>query len=237
MTLTVLTAATLDVLPLVSVTVSYINPTTSPPSDRRRVASQTVEARRALRREELLDAATRAIQREGPDVSMDSLAAEAGVTKPILYRHFGDKGGLCHALAERQFDAIQNLAGEVLTRDEDPRRVMVPAIDGFLALKEANAPVFRFLERQAAADQPELQGALEYFADRCARSFAELLHPRLVARGVDPRAIEPWTRAMIGAVMMVGDWWIQTRPMPRAELVDHLVALFRGGMLLEEAAP
>jgi len=232
-----LNVATLDVLPLVRVTVSYTNPTTALGSHRRRVASQTVEARRAQRREELLDAATRAIQREGPDVSMDALAAEAGVTKPILYRHFGDKGGLCHALAERQFDAIQNLAGEVLTRDDDPRRVMVPAIDGFLALKEANAPVFRFLERQAAADQPELQGALEYFADRCARSFAELLHSRLVARGVDPRAIEPWTRAMIGAVMMVGDWWIQTRPMSRAELVDHLVALFRGGLLLEEASP
>ena len=216
---------------------SYTNPPAAPEASRRRAASKTVEARRAQRREELLDAAARAIQREGPDVSMDALAEEAGVTKPILYRHFGDKGGLCHALAERQFDAIQNLAREVFTRDDDPRRVMVSAIDGFLALKEANASVFRFLERQAAADQPELQGALQYFADRCARSFAELLHPRLVARGVDPRAIEPWTRAMIGAVMMVGDWWIQTRPMPRAELVDHLVALFRGGMLLQEGSP
>jgi len=219
------------------VTVRYTNLTAAPEPLRRRAASETADARRAQRREELLDAAVRAIQREGPDVSMDALAAEAGVTKPILYRHFGDKGGLCHALAERQFDAIRNLAREVLTRDDDPRRVVVPAIDGFLALKEAHAPVFRFLHRQAAADQPELQGALEFFSDQCARSFAELLHPRLVARGVDPRAIEPWTRAMIGAVMMVGDWWIQTRPMPRAELVDHLVTLFRGGMFLEEVSP
>ena len=224
-------------LPLVIVTVRYTNLTAAPEPLRRRVASEAVDARRAQRREELLDAAVRAIQREGPDVSMDALAAEAGVTKPILYRHFGDKGGLCHALAERHFDSIQNIARDVLTREDDPTRVMVTAIDGFLAFKEANAPVFRFLDRQAAADHPELQAAHAYFSDRCARSFAELLHPRLVARGVDPRAIEPWTRAMIGAVMLVGDWWIETRPMPRAELVDHLVALFRGGMFLEEVSP
>ena len=32
---------------------------------------------------------------------MNVIAAEAGITKPILYRHFGDKGGLYRALAER----------------------------------------------------------------------------------------------------------------------------------------
>src|SRR6266508_3048551 len=45
---------------------------------------------REERREELLDAAERAIRRIGPQASMEELAAEAGITKPILYSHFGD---------------------------------------------------------------------------------------------------------------------------------------------------
>ena len=32
---------------------------------------------------------------------MAAVAAEAGITKPVLYRHFGDKGGLVAALTDR----------------------------------------------------------------------------------------------------------------------------------------
>ena len=50
------------------------------------------------RREQLLNAADRVVQREGPGASMNAIAAEAGITKPILYRHFGDRNGLIGAL-------------------------------------------------------------------------------------------------------------------------------------------
>ena len=53
------------------------------------------------RRAELLGAAERAIRRIGPHASMDEIAAEAGITKPILYSHFGDKAGLVTALSGR----------------------------------------------------------------------------------------------------------------------------------------
>ncbi len=58
------------------------------------------------RRRELLEAADRVVLRDGPQASMNAIAAEAGITKPILYRHFGDKGGLYSALAKRHTDAL-----------------------------------------------------------------------------------------------------------------------------------
>ncbi|CAM5592359.1 hypothetical protein STENM327S_01624 [Streptomyces tendae] len=58
------------------------------------------------RRRELLEAADRVVLRDGPHASMNAIAAEAGITKPILYRHFGDKGGLYAALAVRHTDAL-----------------------------------------------------------------------------------------------------------------------------------
>ena len=66
-----------------------------------------IDARRR-RREELLDAADRVISRLGPQASMDEIASEAGITKPILYRHFGDKDGLHQALAARYVDALMS---------------------------------------------------------------------------------------------------------------------------------
>src|SRR3954453_16856061 len=61
---------------------------------------------RATKRDELLDAADRVVQREGSAASMNLIAAAAGITKPILFRHFGDKVGLYRALADRHIDAL-----------------------------------------------------------------------------------------------------------------------------------
>ena len=43
-------------------------------------------------REQLLDAAERAVRSAGPQVTMEAIAAEANVTKPILYRGVGGVG-------------------------------------------------------------------------------------------------------------------------------------------------
>ena len=48
-----------------------------------------------------MDAALRVLEAQGPDLPMDAVAAEAGVTKPVLYRYFSDKAALVEALAER----------------------------------------------------------------------------------------------------------------------------------------
>ncbi len=56
---------------------------------------------RDQRRREFVDAALRVLDAEGPELLMDAVAAEAGVSKPVLYRYFSDKSALVDALAER----------------------------------------------------------------------------------------------------------------------------------------
>ena len=58
-------------------------------------------AHRAQRRREFVDAALRVLKAQGPELLMDAVAAEARVTKPVLYRYFSDKAELVEALAER----------------------------------------------------------------------------------------------------------------------------------------
>src|SRR3954463_14439124 len=61
---------------------------------------------RPSKRNDLRAAADRVVQREGSAATMNLIAAEAGITKPILYRHFGDKVGLYRALADRHIELL-----------------------------------------------------------------------------------------------------------------------------------
>src|SRR3954462_14647865 len=106
------------------------------------------------RRSQLLEAADRVVQRDGSAVSMNAIAAEAGVTKPILYRHFGDKGGLYRALAERHIDDLMEQLRVALTTKGGRRRRVETTLDVYLALIEARPQVYRFLMHRASFEEP-----------------------------------------------------------------------------------
>ena len=57
---------------------------------------------RAQRREQILTAATEAFARSGfAATSLEDIAAEAGITRVILYRHFDSKAELYQAVLDR----------------------------------------------------------------------------------------------------------------------------------------
>src|SRR5438270_8306989 len=88
----------------------------------RRAAS--IRLPRAERREQVLDAATRAFARTGyVATSLDTVAAEAGVSHVILYRHFASKSELYRAVLDR---ASTRLAESVGVDDFD--EATIPAL-------------------------------------------------------------------------------------------------------------
>src|SRR5436190_15385853 len=91
---------------------------------------------RPSKREQLLDAADRVVRREGSAASMNLIAAEAGITKPILYRHFGDKGGLFRALADRYIDDLRARLRSALTTRGGLRARTRATIDAYLSAVE-----------------------------------------------------------------------------------------------------
>jgi AcrR family transcriptional regulator len=191
-----------------------------------RAAEAGRQEARLRRRAQLLDAADRVIRRRGPDVSMDEIAAEAGISKPILYRHFGDKDGLFRALAERYVEA---LLGELRAArvTGDPRANIAAGIDAYLAFVEREPEGYRFL--LGAAEQPRTSAIVQEFrrrlADECAFATAE----RLRRAGLDPEIAEPWAHGVVGMVRSVGIWWLETRTVPRERLVEHLTNVLWDG--------
>ena len=207
---------------------------------------------------ELLDAADDVIRREGPAASMDVIAREAGITKPILYRHFGHKGGLYTALAERYAHALMNEIMDSLERANDPKARLALTVDTYFSWLESEPQVYRFLVHRAQTEQREVHDAIGAFVRDVALEVAAVARTELV--GADEPGneredfAEPLAFAVVGAVQMAGDWWLEhsgtrspgargSEPLarqgaaklrrspetPRAQLVEELVALVWDG--------
>ena len=180
---------------------------------------------RSARREELLEAAVRIVQRDGTAASMAAIAAEAGITKPVLYRHFGDKGGLYAALAERATGALMAALQSALASGRTPQERVRDTIDAYLAVIEAEPGLYRFLvhSTEAAPAQGQVRSFLRRLADLLADGIAA--ETGLASGSVRSRA---WGHGVVGMVQAAGDWWLDERPCPRDELTEELTGLLWG---------
>jgi AcrR family transcriptional regulator len=199
-------------------------------SDQVRTEQSELESRRAGRRAELLDAADRVIRRDGPDASMTAIATEAGITKPILYRYFGDKGGLYRALAERYTAPILT----ELRRHLDPslplRQSIVDTVDAYLRFIEADPQLYRFLMHRAYVEHPEAHTAVSTFIRVIGSDVASAMEIRLGLDASERAAAQAWGHGIVGMVQVAGDWWLEHRHSTREELVDQLTRLIHSGV-------
>ncbi|MFE1876198.1 TetR family transcriptional regulator [Streptomyces sp. NPDC059496] len=187
------------------------------------------------RRRELLEAADRVVLRDGPKASMNAIAAEAGITKPILYRHFGDKAGLYQALAVRHTDALLDSLRAALDAPAERRRRVEATLDTYLAAIEARPQVYRFLMHPAEvqADVEAAFGAVGVLHSapllrRLGEELAEVIGERVDLGPGGERLARIWGHGIVGMMHAAGDWWLGERPCERAELVAGLTDLLWG---------
>lgn len=177
----------------------------------------------AVRRAELLDAAARAIRRLGASASMDDIAAEADVTKPVLYSHFGDKAGLATALSQRFASDLVPSVLSAFEKQQPATEMVREAIDTFISWVEAEPELYRFLVRGVA-------GGITSFVDQdlvaaFGTQLSQILRTGLRNAGVDSGPAEVWAFSILAAVFAGAEWWLTRKTMSRADLVDYLSSL------------
>lgn len=160
---------------------------------------------------------------------MDAIAAAAGVTKPILYRHFDHRDGLTGALAERFAGDLRGRLQQALARQGAPRDVLAATIEAYVRFIEADPDVYRFLVRHALRQEWEGE-RLSGFIRQVGADIAQVLGEQLRANGRDSGAAEPWAYGIVGLVHMAGDWWLERRSLPRGRLVTYLTDLLWSGL-------
>ena len=193
---------------------------------------------RATRRRELVDATLRAVRQHGAGVGLDDIAAVAGTSKTVIYRHFTDRQGLYAAVSE-SVDALilHNLvqatgaAGDDLTSaDSTPRRLIAGAIDAYLTLVERDPEVYRFVVTAPLLDQSSGDPAAPV-TSHIAAQMSLVIAEALTRAGRDTTPARVWGAGLVGMVRAAADQWLgDTAAMSRSDLTQHLTDLAWGGL-------
>ncbi len=159
---------------------------------------------------------------------MDEMAAEAGITKPVLYRYFGDRDGLFAAVAERFSDVLVERLEGVLTgaASEDPETLIRAAIESYVGFIEEDPALYGFLTQQAAPGSQALVAVVE----RVAGLIARVIRDTLESLGLDSRPATTWAHGVVGMVHLAGARWARQPDESRAQLVTDLVELVAYGL-------
>jgi AcrR family transcriptional regulator len=180
---------------------------------------------REARRAEFVEATVRAVAKHGADVGMDEIAAEAGVSKPVLYRHFADKSDLYLAVGQRGTEMLMDRLGPAIA-EEGPLRVRIKRIvDAYLSVIEEHPNLYRFVVRKSFTDRPVEQDVVDQDKQLIAAALARLLGDYLRGFGMDSGGAEPWAHALVGMVQNAGDWWLDRQSMTRASLSGYLTTI------------
>ena len=178
-------------------------------------------------REVLLDAAERVITRDGSGASLEAIALEAGVTKPIVYARIGSRAELSNALAARLAERLNAAGSEVVSSASLDRSTLSALFRTSLDMIHDQRELFLYVTRGAADDTPE---RTLYLAGRSAGPLAELLAQRRTAQGHDATVAVPWAYAIVGMLNMVSLWWVEESDRSATALADELAELVWSGL-------
>jgi AcrR family transcriptional regulator len=168
---------------------------------------------------------------------MEAIAAEAGVTKPILYRQFRNKAALYEALAVRYTEAIATDLRKTMRRKDHPQVILRAAVDAYIRLVERETEIYRFLMQRARLSRLSGDGPVENFMRRLGDEIGLVYGEQLREAGLDSGPAEVWGHGVVGMVSAAVDWWVDRRVVPRPRLVEYLTDLLWDGLSRAGAAP
>ncbi|ODU00761.1 MAG: TetR family transcriptional regulator [Pseudonocardia sp. SCN 72-86] len=198
------------------------------------------DSHREQRRAELVTAAVEAIRAHGAGVGMDDVAAAAGTSKTVVYRHFQDRTGLyvavCEAVAATLVTRIRAAVDAAREETGSPHAMVAAGIDAYLWLIENDREVYRFVVHRPLLDAGTTDPVTDLttvIGDQLAAVIGGHLR---VAAVVDdavrqPSAARTWGHAIVGLVRGAADDWL-ARPdgTTRAELTARLTDLAWTGL-------
>ncbi|WP_405390323.1 TetR/AcrR family transcriptional regulator [Streptomyces sp. NBC_01102] len=187
------------------------------------------------RREQLLDIGRTLFADKGFEgTSVEEIAARAGVSKPVVYEHFGGKEGLYAVVVDREMRQLLDLVTGALTAGH-PRELLEQAAFALLDYIETYTDGFRILVRDSPVAQST--GTFASLISDIATQVEDILGMEFKARGFDPKLAPLYAQALVGMVALTGQWWLDVRKPKKAEVAAHLVNLAWHGLENLESKP
>ncbi|MDX3215523.1 TetR/AcrR family transcriptional regulator [Streptomyces sp. ME01-24h] len=187
------------------------------------------------RREQLLDVGRTLFAERGFEgTSVEEIAHKAGVSKPVVYEHFGGKEGLYAVVVDREMRCLLDMVTGALTGGH-PRELLEQAAFALLDYIEQYTDGFRILVRDSPVAQST--GTFASLISDIATQVEDILGMEFKQRGFDAKLAPLYAQALVGMVALTGQWWLDAQKPKKAEVVAHLVNLSWNGLSGLEPRP
>lgn len=187
------------------------------------------------RRHQLINIARSLFAERGYEsTSIEEVAQRAGVSKPVVYEHFGGKEGLYAVVVDREMSALLDGITSSLTNNRYRPRVERVVL-ALLTYVEERTDGFRLLLR----DSPAVisSGTYSSLINDAVNQVASILAGDFTRRGLDPELAPLYAQALVGSVTMTAQWWLDAREPKKEVVAAHLVNMMWNGLTNLEVDP
>ena len=128
------------------------------------------------RRSQLLEVARKVFGRRGyHTVTMDDIAKESGITKPILYDHFPSKRDLYRALLKADLNDLGQRVSDALEHSRGNRERIRASFQAYFDFVDDEGEGFRLLMQEAVGGEREFRDMVFAFRDDVLGKVTEVL--------------------------------------------------------------
>ena len=181
------------------------------------------------RREQLLDVGRTLFAERGYDgTAVEEIASRAGVSKPVVYEHFGGKEGLYAVVVDREVQRLLDSFSAALS-GRSPKELLEQACLVLLTYVEEQGAGFRILVRESPVGTERSGGFATIMSD-VASQVEYILAREFKARGLETKLAGLYSQALVGMVALTGQWWQDHHRPKRDEVAAHLVNLAWNGL-------
>jgi AcrR family transcriptional regulator len=181
------------------------------------------------RREQLLDIGRRLFAERGFEgTSIEEIAAQAGVSKPVVYEHFGGKEGLYAVVVDREVERLLTMATGLLLDGANTREKFEAAAVALFRYIDENADGFRILVRDSNPGSGT--GTYGTLLSDIAGQVEYILADFLDSRGRDPKSAPMYAQMLVGMVAFTGQWWLDARKPKLDEVAANMIDLAWNGL-------
>jgi AcrR family transcriptional regulator len=182
---------------------------------------------RAVREEQLLEVAEQAFGTQGyQGTSIEDIARMAGVTRPVVYDHFGSKEGIYLACVRRARAELERLINEAADTTNDPGEQLWGGINAYFEFVERHGRAWDVLFGQGSAVAGPAAEEVTRQRFATVHGIAELLTPFVsnVGTEVDAQAIEALAHALSGSGEQLAKWWRHNPHLTREQVAGYHMA-------------
>ena len=159
--------------------------------------------------------------------SIEEIAAQAGVSKPVVYEHFGGKEGLYAVVVDREVERLTTMT-TVLFEGAHSRPKFEAAAVKLLRYIEDNADGFRILVRDLTPARAAARSArcCPTSPARWSTSWPTSSSP---AAGT-PKLAPMYSQMLVGMVAFTGQWWLDARKPKLEQVAANMIDLAWNGL-------